>query len=232
MGLKRKPPPGNIRRVHSTGQNLCGVITNKANRTVQFESFAERSLLLWLDRSPDVQDYTSQPEHITFFDTTGKQHTYIPDFKVWHTDGQISLHEVTLSHRLEKPTLQQRHAAAAQACQERGWRYLIHTEDTLPQGSELANLLALWPFRSTVYDHRQVRLAVCKDLKAGEHRRLYDLVIQLAQRSGLAIPLVAACLYHLLWHDTLTMDWHQLLFDDAVPQPEAEVWLTQTGGVS
>lgn len=232
MGLKRKPPPGNIRRVRSTGQNLCGVITNKANRTVQFESFAERSLLLRLDRSPDVQDYTSQPEHITFFDHAGKQHTYTPDFKVWHTNGQISLHEVTLTHRMEKPTLQQRHAAAAQACQERGWCYLIHTEDTLPQGSELANLLALWSFRSTAYDHRQVRLAIHDEFNIGDRRRLHDVVIQLAQRSGLSIPLVAACLYHLLWHDMLSMDWHRLLFNDAVPHPEAEVWLTPTGSAS
>lgn len=232
MGLKRKPPPGNIRRVRSTGQNLCGVITNKANRTVQFESFAERSLLLRLDRSPDVQDYTSQPEQITFFDHAGKKHTYTPDFKVWHTNGQISLHEVTLTHRMEKPALQQRHTAAAQVCQERGWRYLIHYEDSLPQGSELANLLALWPFRSTAYDHHQVRLTVCEELTAGEYRRLHDLVISLAQRSDLAIPLVAACLYHLLWHDILTMDWHQLLFNDAMPRPAAEVWLTQMGGGS
>lgn len=232
MGLKRKPPPGNIRRVRSTGQNLCGVITNKANRTVQFESFTERSLLLRLDRSPDVQDYTSQPEHITFFDNAGKQHTYTPDFKVWHTNGQISLHEVTLTHRMEKPTLQQRHAAAAQACQDRGWCYLIHTEDTLPQGSELANLLALWSFRSTAYDHHQVRLAIHDEFTTGERRRLHDVVIQLAQRRGLAIPLIATCLYHLLWHDTLSMNWHRLLFNDAIPHPEAEVWLTPPGSAS
>ena len=64
MGLKRKPPAGNTRRVRSTGRNLCGVITNKVGRTVQFESFAERSLLLRLDRSADVVDYLSQPEQI------------------------------------------------------------------------------------------------------------------------------------------------------------------------
>jgi len=40
MGLKRKPPEANIRRVRSTGQNICGVITNKADRRVQFEVFS------------------------------------------------------------------------------------------------------------------------------------------------------------------------------------------------
>jgi hypothetical protein len=227
MGLKRKPPPGNVRRARSTGQNLRGVITNKANRTVQFESFAERSFLLRLDRSSDVQDYTSQPEQITFLDHASKQHTYTPDFKVWHTDGQISLHEVTLTDRMEKPALQQRHAAAETVCQTRGWHYHIHTEATLPQGSELANLLALWPYRPTIYDHPQVRPAICDELADGDHRQLYALVTDLAQRSGLPVPRIAACAYHLLWHDILSMDWHQLLFNDAVPQSEVTVWLIQ-----
>ncbi len=230
MGLKRKPPPGNVRRARSTGQNLCGVITNKANRTVQFESFAERSLLLRLDRSPDVQDYTSQPEQITFLDHASKQRTYTPDFKVWHTDGQISLHEVTLTDRLEKPALQQRHAAAEAVCQTRGWHYRIHTEATLPQGSELANLLVLWPYRPTIYDQSQVRQVICDELSTGDHKQLRVLVTDLAQRSGLPIPRIAACVYHLLWHDILTMDWHRLLFNDAMPQPEALVWLAQHEG--
>ena len=43
---------------------------------------------------------------------------------------------------------------------------------------------------------------------------------------------LAACLYHLLWHGVLAMDWQQLLFDDAVPHPDATVWLPQTGGAS
>lgn len=149
MGFKRKPPPGNVRRVRSNGQNLCGVMTNKANRTVQFESFTERSLLLRLDRTREVQDYASQPEQIRYTDNTGKSHTYTPDFKVWYTDGRISLHEVTLRCRLSNLRLQQRHVAADQVCQARGWQFLLHTEDTLPQGSELANLLALWPYRPT-----------------------------------------------------------------------------------
>jgi TnsA-like endonuclease N terminal len=74
MGLKRKPPADNSRRVHSNGQTLCGVVTNKAGRTVQFESFAERSLLLRLDRSADVQDYLSQPDPIPYRDPSGKSH--------------------------------------------------------------------------------------------------------------------------------------------------------------
>ena len=232
MGIKRKPPADNVRRVRSNGQNLCGVITNKANRTVQFESFAERSLLLRLDRDPNVQDYVSQPEQLVYRDSLGKSHTYIPDFKVWNTNEQISIHEVTITYRLDQPNLQQRHAAADRICQERGWKFLIHTEDTLPQGSELANLLALWPYRPAIYNNRQIQDRLQQQLASGDHQHLQALVINLAQQSQLTIPHIATCLYHLLWHDMLAMDWQQLLFDDAIPHPDATVWLPQTGGAS
>ena len=57
MSLKRRPPVGNARRVTAIGQNIRGVMTNKAGHVVQFESFLERSLLLRLDCDPTVQDY-------------------------------------------------------------------------------------------------------------------------------------------------------------------------------
>lgn len=230
MSFKRKPPPGNSRRVHSNGQSLCGVITNKANRTVQFESFTERSLLLRLDRAADVRDYASQPERICYTDKTGQPHTYTPDFQVWHTDDRISLQEVTLKQRLANPQLQQRHEIAAQVCQARGWQFILHTEETLPQGSELANLLALWPYRPTIYDQPSLYPLLFETPAVRDHPCLRDLTTYLASRSGLSLPHVAACLYHLLWHDRLGMDWHTLLFDEAAPQPAATVWLPPSGG--
>lgn len=224
MGLKRKPPVGNSRRVRSTGRNLCGVITNKVGRTVQFESFAERSLLLRLDRSADVVDYLSQPEQIAYIDSSGKRRSYTPDYQVWYSNGQVSLHEVTLEQRLDQPQIQRRHAAATAACIERGWTYHIHTETTLPQGSELANLLALWAYRATRYHDLHVTDALCTRL-ADEKQTLYPLVMDIHRQSGLAISQIACCLYHLLWHDVVQINWHDLLFQDGVPNPEAVLWL-------
>jgi hypothetical protein len=231
MGLKRKPPADNSRRVRSNGQSLCGVVTNKAGRTVQFESFAERSLLLRLDRSADVQDYLSQPDPILYRDPSGTQHHYTPDFKVWHTDGHISLHEVTLTVRADTPALQQRHAAAAQFCHERGWQYHLHTETTLPQRSELANLLALWGYRPSRYADPHIRHALFAALEAGEEC-LHPLVMRVSATCGAAPVEVAICLYHLLWHDQIGMDWQRLLFEDAVPQPDTRLWLTEKAGTS
>ncbi len=231
MGFNRKPPTDNSRRVHSNGQTLCGVVTNKAGRTVQFESFAERSLLLRLDRSADVQDYLSQPDPISYRDPSGKGHLYTPDFKVWHTDGRISLHEVTLAARSQTPPLQQRHTAAAQFCRERGWQYHLHTETTLPQGSELANLLALWGYRPSRYADPVIRHALFTALDKGE-QRLYPLVMSLSEECTTTPIQVAVCLYHLLWHDQIGMDWQRLLFQDAVPQADTRLWLTEKAGAS
>ena len=231
MGLKRKPPADNSRRVHSNGRTLCGVVTNKAGRTVQFESFAERSLLLRLDRSVEVRDYLSQPDPIPYRDLSGKSHHYTPDFKVWHTDGHISLHEVTLTLRAETPQLQQRHAAAAQFCQAHGWQYHLHTETTLPQGSELANLLALWGYRPSRYADPVIRRTVFTTLATGE-QQLYPLVMSLSAACEAAPVQIAVCLYHLLWHDQIGMDWQRLLFQDAVPQADTRLWLTEKAGAS
>jgi hypothetical protein len=214
MKLNRKPPPGNVRRVRSTGQNIRGVITNKAGRLVQFESWAERSLLLRLDRDPDVTDYGSQPEQFKFIDPQGQWHTYTPDFIVWRRDGQVEIHEVTLSKRRTRPNIRQREAAAAEICQTRDWRYVVHTEQTLPQGSELANLLALFRYRATACADQAVAGAVFKQLGQGDPVAMPVLVTQIAHELSLPQPGVVAALGHMLWHGQVSTDLGRLIFTD------------------
>ena len=214
MKLNRKPPPGNVRRVRSTGQNIRGVITNKAGRLVQFESWAERSLLLRLDRDPDVTDYGSQPEKFKFIDPQGQWRTYTPDFIVWRRDGQVEIHEVTLSKRRTRPNIRQREAAAAEICRTRDWRYVVHTEQTLPQGSELANLLALFRYRATANADQTVTGAVFNRLSHAEPTALPHLVTQVAHELGLPQPSVVAALGHMLWHGQVKTDLDRLIFTD------------------
>ncbi|NJN55822.1 MAG: hypothetical protein HC804_14405 [Anaerolineae bacterium] len=146
MIYKRKPPPGNARRVRHIGKNLHGITTNKRGRVVQFESEQERKLILLLERDATVVDFISQPETLTFIAENGRTRQYTPDFQVWRRSGQVELHEVTVAQRRQtKETSQQREAAAQQICQQRGWTYHIHTEETLPTGYEYANLDALAP---------------------------------------------------------------------------------------
>src|SRR5579859_1165784 len=156
MTFKRKPPPGNIRRVASIDNNLRYTVTSKGDATVQCESFQERKLALVFDRDPTVQVYRSQPERFTFTDTQGTTRTYVPDFIVWKTTGEVEIHEVTLTARQEKMSIQEREKAARQICQESGWRYIVHTEETLPQATEEANLLALYRYKPTIYANAAV----------------------------------------------------------------------------
>lgn len=107
MRLRRKPPRGNVRRVISTGQNMCGVITNKAGHTVQFESFLERILLLQFERDKSVMDYRSQPITFTFTDEKKRERNYTPDFLVERQGSAIEIHEVTLVERRGHPRIRE-----------------------------------------------------------------------------------------------------------------------------
>ena len=105
MSIKRKPPEGDVCRVTSMGLNLPGVTTNKSGHTVQFESFAERILLLLFERDKTVLDYRSQPETFEFTDRDKKLRRYTSDFKVWKIDGAIEIHEVTRTESEVTPYL-------------------------------------------------------------------------------------------------------------------------------
>lgn len=196
MALKRKPPSGNVRRVASIAGNLRYTITSKADQTVQCESYLERKLTLCFDRDPSIESYVSQPERLTYMDTEGKSHTYVPDFMVWKTNGQIELHEVTLTSRSNDKHIQERAAAARSICQERGWRYIVHTEVTLPQETEEANLLALARYRPTAYANAEVEQRVIKLLATPMPFR--TLVTEITQTLSLQESTVVSALCHLL----------------------------------
>jgi len=230
MALKRKPPSGNVRRVAPIGENLRYAITSKANETVQCESFQERKVTLLFDRDSTVQEYRSQPEQFAFTDSQGRPRTYTPDFIVWKTSGEVEIHEVTLTSRQDRFTIQEREKAAREICQQRGWRYVVHTEKTLPTGTEEANLLALYRYRPTIYRNPIVTAAVRAKLGNGERAELCFLVANLAQTLSLPQPAVVSALCHLLWHQVIETDLrHNLLFVNAALAANIEVYLQHEG---
>jgi hypothetical protein len=222
MSLKRRPPVGNVRRVTAIGQNMRGVMTNKAGRVVQFESFLERSLLLSLDRDPTVQDYGSQPEMFHFSDDRGKRHTYTPDFIVWRCDGSVEIHEVTLTSRRSRPAACLREAAATAICKRRGWQYIVHTESDLPQDIELANLLALYHYRPSAYAHIAVARAILEHLADGQPVTTDQIIRRLITESGLSQASIISTLCHMLWRGHLETDLHQPIFSQGSLSP----WVT------
>lgn len=227
MSFKRRPPAGNVRLVHSNGTSIRGVVTNKAGRTVQFESWLERSLLLRLERDPMVKDYGSQPEAFKFVDDDGKEHTYVPDFIVWRSDGAVEIHEVSTSHHQTRSPAQRRMEAGRKICQARGWRYLVHEEADLPQGSELANLLALYTYRPSVYANSTVTKLALEQLSGKGPKPMQFLITEIVRTSQLPHSIVLACLCHLLWHGThgVATDLSRRVFLFGSIDPAACVWL-------
>ncbi len=226
MGLRRKPPDDNVRRVAPIGTNSRSTIRNKNGRTIQCESFGgERKLTLCFDRDPTVRDYQSQPIRISYTDSEGKKQTYVPDFMVWKVDGSIEIHEVTRSERRLLPNALRREAAAQKHCQKEGWRYVVHTEDSLPNDTVTTNLFELYMFRPTVYFRSDVALAAREKLSNGRHISLPLLIKEISQELGRPIGVVAPGLYHLLWHGRIETDLRLLIFIDGAPLTRTLVWL-------
>ena len=228
MALKRKPPAGNVRRVAPIGNNVRYAITSKADQTVQCESFQERKLALLFDRDPTIQEYRSQPERFAFTDTQGTSRTYVPDFIVWRRSGKAEIHEVTLTTRQNKLSIQERERAARKICQQRGWQYVVHTEATLPQATEEANLLALYRYRPTIYAHEAVTAAIRQRLNRDERKAARLLITELGSELSLSTPTVTSALCHLLWHGVIDTDLtSRLLFVNAALAPYVQVWLNE-----
>lgn len=224
MAFRRKPPQDNVRRVRTTGKNIRGVITNKTGRTVQYESFNEFKLILRLERDPAVLDYISQPETFEFFDDQEKKHTYVPDFKVLKTDGSIEIHEVTLLKRTVKQNMIDRERAGREVCRKKGWRYVLHTEKSLPSATETANLSTLYGFKPKAYYVEVIANAVHRFLTKGR-LDIPTLITKVSLATQAPEVIVSGCIYHLLWRNELVMAADTLLLIDGYPNPQAAVAL-------
>ena len=227
MGLKRKPPEGDVRRVMSMGLNLPGVTTNKNGYTVQFESFTERILLLLFERDKTVLDYRSQPVTFEFTDQDKKLRRYTPDFKVWKADGTIEIHEVTLTERQEQLRISEREAGARKICQDRQWKYIVHTEKTLPQKTEATNLLALLRYRLKAYACDAVFATVRERLQQNAPVQLQSCADYITHQLAIDESTVFAALCHLLWHGEICTDLQKLLIFDNAFAPNATIRLSK-----
>src|SRR5438105_10127298 len=133
---------------------------------------------------------------------------------------------VTLTSRQDRLSIQERERAAHAICEQRGWRYVVHTEQTLPQATEEANLLALYRYQPTIYHHPAVTAAVRERLGPGEPQEVRLLITEIAQALSLPRPTVVSAICHLLWHQVIDADLeHTLLFVNAAPAAHIQVYL-------
>ena len=211
MKLKRKPPKGNVRRVAYIDRNLREVITNKAGQSVQIESFNERILTVQFDRDPSVKDYRSQPFTINYTDKDKKRRKYTPDFLVLRNNNDIEIHEVTITERRKLPHSREREMAAKKVCKQKGWKYRVHTEQTLPQETEVANLLALLPYRLKKYAHEGVAKALHEQLAQTISNSLCECSKNIAYSLNLPESIVFGAFCHLLWTGEISADLRSVL---------------------
>lgn len=226
MRSRRKPPKGNVRRVTSIGRNLRGTITNKVGYTVQFESFQERILEILFERDRNVKDYRSQPLTITFMDQDKRERRYTPDFLVRKHNNEIEIHEVTITSRRDREWSREREQAAEKICKKKGWKYVVHTEQSLPQETEVANLLALLPYRLKRYAHDGIAEAIQEHLSRVISDSLSGCSTNIAHRLGLPESTVFGALCHLLWKEEVCTDLRSLLLIiDCSFNPAVKIWL-------
>lgn len=235
MSFRRRPPKDNVMRVVPHGTSIRGVLTNKCGRTVQYGSFGERRLIYLLEQDKSVADYSSRPEVIEYKGQSGAMQTYVPHFIVWRRDGTLEWHHVG-SHsvlgqndkqtgRASQPKLHDGYAAATEICTERGWQFVLHSNDDLPKDALLSNLQSLECFEPTGYRHPDVALHILFHLGSGEKMYFQTLIQQIADASGQLRPTVAETVYHMLWHGQLEADMEKLLFRDGDITPRTPIWL-------
>ncbi len=226
MMNNRRPPAGSARRFAVKGRNLRAALTNKAGRTVQYESRAEHALILLLDRDPSVGDYGTYAGHAPPGAVRATAAAYAPQCQVWRVDGRVELHRVRPGDGAVGPVPGGPEAADRDLCRARGWAFVAHAATTLTAEPAFANLLALYGYRPAAYAHDDVADAARAVLADGGARAIAPLVTDLAARLDLAPGTVAAALGHLLWHGTLALDLDaHLLIAGGAFRPDALVRL-------
>ncbi len=127
------------------------------------------------------------------------------------------------------PNAQRREKAAQDYCDREGWQYVVHTQASLADDTEGANLLALYAYRPSVYLLTEVAHALSEKVGIGQHILLRQLISTIAQDLNLPSGTVSTAIYHLLWHGKIATNLGSLIFIDNVPTLSTYVWLPEGG---
>lgn len=223
--MKRKPPIYNIRRVVHINKNWRGVTINNVFELVQFESFQELILILILLRDLSVARFVSQPFTI-IFRIAHKKNRYTPDFLVELKDGTVIIREVTVAKRRSQQRHQHRMDAMEEHCRNRHWQYIVDDETTLPDKTEVANLIGLHGFEARCYLDEEIRFEVLRYLSeqptTASVEEIIDHVYEILLKHEL---LIRQTICHLLWWHELKTDMNRLLFKDGFLSNTACVWI-------
>lgn len=226
---KRRPPKDNDRRVKSNGSNKRGVTTDPANTSVQFESDYEDNLATLLFRMKGVQKVISQPTAavVQFYDIEGKKHKYTPDFMVTFTEGRIEIHEFSMAKKRLEFNIKRREEAAQNAYSQKGWAYVVHTDQTMPSPTELANLQILSGYKASEYFDPAITDVIMAVLSDRETHKVIQVGETVANLLKVTKGRVNSTIFYLMWHQMVWFSPDVLLFVDASLNRKSKIALAK-----
>lgn len=150
----------------------------KLNRMVHWESMLERDAILHFEYHPLVVSYQEQPSIEIYYDKSGEQHRYFPDFRLTFRDGEDLYVEVKPSRLLTTRVVRDKLQAIAKRFEEQGRRFRVMTEDDIRRQPLLTNLQRL--HASSKRAAREMPDAqLVKTLAGGPLWKLANLALQL-----------------------------------------------------
>lgn len=111
----------------------------KINEMIPWESFLERDYIRLADFDLSVEEIYAQNECITYL-YNGKIREHFPDFKVITSDNQVFIVEIKPNEFVDSEDNQIKFLAGRAFCKEKGWKYLVMTEDDIRPGFLQQNL--------------------------------------------------------------------------------------------
>ncbi|PQP83582.1 hypothetical protein C0Q44_02500 [Paenibacillus sp. PCH8] len=109
---------------------------------IPWDSFLERDYIRLADFDLEVNMIYAQDEQITYL-YNGKVRNHFPDFKVITNDNQVWIVEVKPNAFVNDEENQKKYLAGRAFCEERGWTYIVVTEDDIRPGFLQQNLSLL-----------------------------------------------------------------------------------------
>lgn len=115
----------------------------KLNRMVHWESMIERDAILHFEYHPLVLSYQEQPSIEIYYDQSGDQHRYFPDFRLTFLDGEYLYVEVKPLRALMTRIVRDKLQAVSKRFDEQTRPFRVMTEDDIRRQPLFGNLQQL-----------------------------------------------------------------------------------------
>ena len=130
MATKKK-----TRRRRRRGYFRGTYVSDKTGQHCVYRSGWELGFMMFLDASPDVVTFASEPIKIPYVSNlkSRRLRNYVPDFVVEYIDGSTFIIEIKPKKRLDQATVKKKLSAAHVYASEHGWYLAVLTEVELKE---------------------------------------------------------------------------------------------------